>query len=256
MPWSATDVPERVPEGEAAPAIPAATVVVLRDGDGGLETLFLRRNSKLEFAGGMWVFPGGRLDPVDFESPAALAATTGIDASAPQHNDRFRAAAERAARREAREEADLELGDDPLIWFSHWTPPSISIKRFATWFFVGRAPPGLVTIDGGEIHDHAWMTPAEALRRRNALEIELAPPTWITLENLLGYATVDDALTALAQLEAEYFVTQFAMVEGGAVALYRGDAGLADLDPERPGARHRLWMLADGWRYERDPLTR
>ena len=32
-------------------------------GDAGLETLMLRRNSKLEFAGGMWVWPGGRIDP-------------------------------------------------------------------------------------------------------------------------------------------------------------------------------------------------
>lgn len=252
MPWSPTDVPERVPEGEAAPAIPAATVVVLRDGDDGLEVLFLRRNSKLDFAGGMWVFPGGRLDPSDYDSPSAHETATGLDASDPANAERFLAAAERAARREAREEADLDLAGDRLIWFSHWTPPSISIKRFATWFFVARAPEGLVTVDGGEIHEHAWLAPAEALRRRNALEIELAPPTWITLENLLAYPTVSTALDALADNEAEYFVTRFALVEGGAVALYHGDAGLPDLDPDRAGGRHRLWMMSDGWRYERD----
>ena len=39
----------------------AATVVLLRDGAGGLETLLLRRNSRIAF-GGMWVFPGGRVD--------------------------------------------------------------------------------------------------------------------------------------------------------------------------------------------------
>jgi len=41
--------------------VAAATVVLLRDGDEGLETLMLRRNSKIAF-GGMWVFPGGRVD--------------------------------------------------------------------------------------------------------------------------------------------------------------------------------------------------
>jgi hypothetical protein len=41
-------------------------------------------------------------------------------------------------------------------------------------------------------------------------------------------------------------------VEGGAVALYHGDAGYDDTDPDRPGGRHRLWMLDRGWRYERD----
>ena len=41
--------------------IPAATVVLLRDGADGIETLMLRKNSKIAFAG-MWVFPGGRID--------------------------------------------------------------------------------------------------------------------------------------------------------------------------------------------------
>jgi len=37
----------------------AATDALLRDGAGGLETLMLRKNSRLAFAG-MWVSPGGR----------------------------------------------------------------------------------------------------------------------------------------------------------------------------------------------------
>ena len=48
--------------------VDAATVILVRDGAEGLETLMLRRNSKLEFVGGMWVFPGGRLDPEDWEA--------------------------------------------------------------------------------------------------------------------------------------------------------------------------------------------
>ncbi len=44
--------------------IPAATVVLLRDGTDGMETLMLRKNSKIAFAG-MWVFPGGRIDVED-----------------------------------------------------------------------------------------------------------------------------------------------------------------------------------------------
>ena len=48
------------------PAIrPASTVVLLRDGSEGLETLLLKRNKALAFAGGFWVFPGGSLDPED-----------------------------------------------------------------------------------------------------------------------------------------------------------------------------------------------
>ena len=43
----------------------ASTVVLLRDTPGGLQTLMLRRNKALVFAGGAWVFPGGALDPQD-----------------------------------------------------------------------------------------------------------------------------------------------------------------------------------------------
>ena len=44
--------------------IPAATVVLVRDGDDGLEVLMLRRSSAGQF-GGMWVFPGGKIDEAD-----------------------------------------------------------------------------------------------------------------------------------------------------------------------------------------------
>jgi 8-oxo-dGTP pyrophosphatase MutT (NUDIX family) len=50
----------------------AATVVLLRETDGRLEALMMRRNAGVAFMGGMWVFPGGRLDAAD-KSPEALA---------------------------------------------------------------------------------------------------------------------------------------------------------------------------------------
>lgn len=251
--------PATLPDGEVSAAIPAATVVLLRDGAAGvgIEALLVRRNSKLEFAGGMWVFPGGRLDGDDFSPPldphAAAAAIAAHDAADPTHGEWYLPAARAAARREAIEEADLAVAKDELVWFSHWTPPAVSMKRFATWFFVARAPEGAVTVDGGEIHDHGWMTPARAQQQRNALEIELAPPTWITLSQLLPYSTVDEAITDLGRRGPQWFSTRFSVVEGGAVALYHGDAGYDTQDADAPGGRHRLWMLADGWRYERDP---
>ena len=50
-----------------SPVIPrlAATVILIRDGQKGLETLIMRRNSKANFLGGFWVFPGGAVEDQD-----------------------------------------------------------------------------------------------------------------------------------------------------------------------------------------------
>jgi 8-oxo-dGTP pyrophosphatase MutT (NUDIX family) len=216
------------------PPRPAATVVLLRDAEPGLETLMLRKNSKIAF-GGMWVFPGGRIDPQD---------------RAADDRDEL-AGARRAAVREALEEAGLVVEEAGLVPFSHWTPPPITPKRYITWFFVARAPKETVSIDGGEIHEHDWMRPADALARRDAGEIELAPPTFVSLYELAQHASVDDALAHARARTPERFATAVARVEGGAVAMWHGDAGYEARAPDRPGARHRLWMLDAGWRYER-----
>ncbi len=43
----------------------AATVLLLREAAGELEVLMMRRGAGLSFMAGMWVFPGGRVDPAD-----------------------------------------------------------------------------------------------------------------------------------------------------------------------------------------------
>lgn len=48
-----------------AVAVPAATVVVVRDGERGLEAYLQRRPRTMGFAGGLWVFPGGRVEEGD-----------------------------------------------------------------------------------------------------------------------------------------------------------------------------------------------
>src|SRR4051812_47078770 len=166
-------------DGSIPPAIPAATVVLLRDAPDGVEALLLRRDSKLAFAGGMWVFPGGRIDPEDFPS-----------GTHPDDPDALFVAARTAAVREAKEETDLDVDPEALVWFAHWTPPAGEVRRFATWFFLTGAPEGTVVVDDGEIRDHGWMRPADALARRDAGEIELIPPTWVTLRWLAGAGTV------------------------------------------------------------------
>jgi 8-oxo-dGTP pyrophosphatase MutT (NUDIX family) len=214
--------------------IPAATVVLLRDGPDGLEVLLLRRNSALVF-GGMWVFPGGRVDPGD--------------ASPGDAGDALRPA-RRAAAREAREEAGLEVDSGGMVALSHWVPPPSAPKRFSTWFFLARAPLTQVLIDGAEIHDQGWFRPPDALARRDRGEIELAPPTWVTLHRLTTWPDVDTALQAAGASPPEHFATRMVNAGGVVVALWDGDAGYADGDAGRAGARRRLWLDPAGWRYE------
>jgi len=214
----------------------AATVILLRDVPGGVETLMLRRNSKLAFAGGMWVFPGGRVDDAD---AAGLSPEDDLGV------------ARRAAVREALEETGLAITEPDLVPFSHWTPPDAAVKRYLTWFFVARAPDGEVAIDQGEIHAQEWMRPADAMRRRNALEIELLPPTWVTLERLAPFASVTAALEDARRREPERFTTRFAHTPEGGITCWEGDAAYETGDASLPGGRNRLWMLPSGWRYEK-----
>ena len=220
-------------------AAPAATVVLLRDrvaasDTGELEVLLLRRNSQLAFHGGAWVFPGGRIDPVD--------AGPGGDSGA----------ARRAAAREAREEAGIAVDPEALIQISHWTTPEGLPKRFATWFFAGKADTSAVQVDGGEIHAHAWRTPREALAAQRTGEIELPPPTFVTLASLAAHARAADALAALRELEPLVFLPRVVRIPGGACSLYPADAGWDARDPELPGRRHRLLMVDSGWSYLRE----
>jgi 8-oxo-dGTP pyrophosphatase MutT (NUDIX family) len=233
-----------VTDEELPPAIPAATVVLLRDAPGGVETLMLRRNSKLAFAGGAWVFPGGRIDPEDYPNRAPSSEIASTD------DPEVAAAARTAAVREAKEEAGLAVDPEGLVWFAHWTPGPIAPRRFATWFFMARAPEGLVVVDDGEIHEHLWIRPTEAIIRRDAGEIELIPPTWMTLRMLAEEPSVDAALATASAHEPHIYVTHIVRVEGGIASIWQGDAAYDDGDALKPGPRNRLLMLEDGWRVE------
>jgi 8-oxo-dGTP pyrophosphatase MutT (NUDIX family) len=66
---------------------PAATVLLVRDGDGStapLEVLMVRRNPRSVFVGGAYVFPGGAVDPADAGPDAEDCSTGRTDAAASQ----------------------------------------------------------------------------------------------------------------------------------------------------------------------------
>jgi len=67
--------PDFVPDPPPPPVHPkdAATVILLRDGAGGLEVFLLRRVKQMAFAGGMTVYPGGGVDAADADASTAWA---------------------------------------------------------------------------------------------------------------------------------------------------------------------------------------
>lgn len=228
-----------MPESDTAPAAPAATVILLRDarnGAKGVDALLLQRHTKTAFHGGAWVFPGGHIDPEDH------------DPGAP---DDMLAAARTAAVRETAEEAGLRIDPDTLAYFSHWTTPLVRPRRFFTWFFGAPAGDEGVRVDGREISAHRWLRPAAALAARHAGEIELPPPTYVSLTTLAAFDSVAAALAFVRGRDPDVFFPKLEKVEGGYCSLYRGDAGYETASVAAPGKRHRLWMLRDGWRYER-----
>lgn len=216
---------------------PAATVVLLRDRANGLEVLLLRRHSALEFAGGMWVYPGGRLDDADYAG----------------NPDDVMAAARRAAVRETHEEAGLVVAEEQLRYFTHWTTPEGETKRYATWFFIAAVDAvGDVQVDGGEIDDHRWIAPADALAAYRRKAIAMMPPTYITLTELATCRTAAEALAMYRSRPVLEILPKFVRSEQGPCVLYQGDAGYAEADPHKPGSRHRCWLRDDGWHYESD----
>lgn len=209
------------------PAIPAATVMLMRNTEDSTEILMLRKNSKYAF-GGMWVFPGGAIE----------------DQDRVQSSDDL-SAAQNAAVRESKEEANISLDQDKFVWFSHWTPPASTPKRFATWFFLAGVSDSLgnIEIDDEEIKDHQWISPRVALERHAANEIDLAPPTWVTLYHLSQFNSVEQALESRDGVDPRFYETHLAKSKDGTrVAMWAGDAGYSDYDADLEGATHRLVM--------------
>ncbi len=158
---------------------PAATVILLRGAEAGLEVLLAQRNPQARFMGGAWVFPGGAVSAEDGSGQDGLRA---------------------AAVRELREEAGIALADPlSLTPFSRWITPAEVKKRFDTWFFLATAPVGAeARVDGAEMIDARWYTPSGALEAAAAGEILLVFPTIKHLEQISGFAS-SEALLAHAR---------------------------------------------------------
>lgn len=166
----------------------AGTVVILRDSAAGIEALLMKRPARGSFASA-WVFPGGRVEPVDL-----------VEGETEQD------AAVRAGIREVREEVGLVVSDlEPI---SVWTPPPGIPTRIRTWFFRTRTWSGELSPAADEVSDVAWITPAEALARHAAGDWTLVPPTWITLHSLAQTQVPDASGATTAESRVRAYETR------------------------------------------------
>jgi 8-oxo-dGTP pyrophosphatase MutT (NUDIX family) len=142
-----------------------------------LEVLLLKRTESAKFMPGVWVFPGGAVDPEDGESEAGYRA---------------------CAIRELAEEAAIELPpDEDLVLFSRWITPEVVSRRFDAWFFLALAPAhSPPRPDGVETVEARWFEPRIALEEQAAGELALAFPTVKQLESLLPFRTSTEAIAA------------------------------------------------------------
>ena len=216
----------------------AATVMVMRQGQTGLEILLLRRNAKLAFAGGAWVFPGGAVDQADSEAGSAGTQDETLTARA-------------AAVRESAEECGLALDAEQLVHFSHWTTPEKLKRRFATWFFaaVVAEADSTVVIDDGEIHDFQWLSPTQALALHKLGELNMMPPTYMSIKLVDQFAGAEQALESLRYCNVCRVTPRLARDGELSVLLYPGDAGYETQNGSLAGPRHRCVVSDRGVTY-------
>ena len=180
---------------------PASTLVLIRDGEHGIETFLMRRPLTMRFAPGMSVYPGGALDDADFEASI----TEELDREYAEANASRASASERDYRallacaiRETREEAGVEFVDArDVVLTDHWVTPEHESRRFDVRFFIARIPEGQVATVASEEADHAeWIRPHDALGRNTRDELPMLRPTLEMLRFLARFDTSDEAISA------------------------------------------------------------
>ncbi len=193
--------------------------MLLRDVDTteGIEVFMLRRTKAAAFAGGMYVFPGGKVEEGDgdgddgyaiaairecYEEAGVLLAT---DSSGHMVTDGHPALSHRQAvydgtidLRHLCAQHDLIPAIDHLVWISHWiTPVKESPRRFDTRFFVAAAPPDQASHhDDNETIASEWVGPRDALGRHERGELTMMPPTIKNLEFVAAHSTSADVMAA------------------------------------------------------------
>ncbi|THD35412.1 MAG: NUDIX hydrolase [Sphingomonas sp.] len=206
------------------PAIPAATLILIRDRAGAApDLLMVERAKAMVFAGGALVFPGGRIDPGDYtlaatlqlepeDGPARIAAIreTIEEAGVPVGLTPAPDAATLAALRDGLHAGEalgplldahgLSLDLAALTYFARWLPAHRHMRIFDTRFYLAAWPDGAAepVVDDTENVRLLWASAAEVLAECDAGRAAVIFPTRRNLERLAQYSdyahAVADAL--------------------------------------------------------------
>jgi 8-oxo-dGTP pyrophosphatase MutT (NUDIX family) len=168
--------------------VDAASLILMRERAGAApEFLIVRREAKLAFAAGAYVFPGGRIDPEDSViGPPRL-----------PHLDPIEAAARIAAIRETAEETGIIVDTEPadLVPFARWLPVHEEVvRRFDTRFYLTRTDRDAEPVADGVESSHAfWAGARDVLDRCARGDGRAIFPTQRLLERLARFASFDEA---------------------------------------------------------------
>jgi 8-oxo-dGTP pyrophosphatase MutT (NUDIX family) len=186
----------------------AATIVLLRDGPAGVETYLMRRQSTMEFAAGMYVFPGGKVHESDQlvdawvgPTPQEWGERLGCDA------DTARGLVVAAIRETFEESGILLAGADPDTIVADTSSPDLQAARIALekeeyGFAAFLAERGLVLrsdLVGAWSH---WITPPFEPRRYDTRFFVAALPEGQVVGELSGESDRADWMPVSRVLEA------------------------------------------------------
>lgn len=219
-------------------AIPAATLVVMRERAGGAPHLLtVTRGRAMAFAGGAVAFPGGRIDAADhrlgetFDDDLAawkLAAIretleeTGIAVSLdPAPSPEFGAELQRRLHDGADfaslvESNGLALDLAALTPFARWKPAFHQTRIFDTIFFLAAAPPGdwVPHPQKGECEAAEWVGAGAVLERIEQGAAHAIFPTKRNLERLARFQSLDEAVADAAAFPLDTITPWVAEVDG------------------------------------------
>ncbi len=218
-------------------AIPAATLIVFRDGGGDVpELLTVTRAKGMAFAGGAIVFPGGRIDRGDHWSihdeigdsaPRVAAIRETIEESgiptaisplpSPDQTRLMQDALHQGAHfPDLLSSQGLDVDLARLVPFARWKPAFNHARVFDTHFYLTHAPGGDWTprFQPGECEAVEWMSAQEALNRIDRGSASAIFPTKRNLERLARFASFDEAIADAARHPVE-LITPWIEQRGG-----------------------------------------